>query len=126
MEEKTAIILIICYTITLRISNNSNSFLEKWNISQLQIIHAFPELFTFNNKHSQVTFMTNSQNLRSIFGGGTMLSYKYKCLISHHMGICKNPFPRYNKSYGIIIMNLYETGTIPLRLEKKKKKKVRC
>lgn len=92
-------ILHLVITITLGVSNNSNRFLKKWNISKLQKTHTLPEFLTFNSYNSQVTFMTNGLNFCSILGGRTMLSYKHKCMISHNMGICKNPLSGDDKSY---------------------------
>ncbi|GER51326.1 leucine ABC transporter subunit substrate-binding protein LivK [Striga asiatica] len=85
-------------SITLRITNNSNSFLDKRNVTKLQKVHSFPELFIFDNQDSQITFMPNCLHLCFIFDGRTMLSYKNKRMISHNMCICQDSPTRNNKS----------------------------
>lgn len=54
--------------------------------------------------------MTNSVNLRSVLGRRTMLSYKYKGMISHYMSICQNFLPTDYEPY---VMN-YEQNILKL------------
>ena len=70
----------------------------------------FPELFTIHNQNGQVTLMTHSFDLCSVFGGRAVLSYKYKSVIGHNMSIRKDLFPRNYKTC-FIIMNVTESSS---------------
>lgn len=91
--------------VTLRITNNCNTFLQKWNITKIQWIHSVPKVVTLNNQNSQVTFMTDGMDCGSMLCRRTVLSHKYKSMISHNVSISKNAVARNNEPYPFINRN---------------------